>query len=152
MSLKTATQTLFTKNWFVKPLAVVTASAPSLAYIGYESENLFDATAVPNNPDIVMVSAELLKSFHGALIMFILLLSIINIYKPNKTVIFALVFGGLALVASALLETIGLTLLTYGLGLVFNSATLSKTIIRNEKLASKKMDADVDNIIKEAQR
>lgn len=139
-------------NNIVKPLAVITASAPSIGYLLSQSHRAFGAQEVVGSEDMVMVSAELIKSFQGALILLILLISIINIYKPPKVIIFALVIGGMSLVASSLLKTIGFTFLTYGIGLGFNALTLNKTIERNEKLREKKMEIEIDNIIKEASR
>lgn len=139
-------------NTVVKPLAVVTASAPSIGYLMSQSYRVFDAQKIVGSGDMVAVSAELVKSFQGSLILLILLISIVNIYKPPKVIIFSLVIGGMSLVASSLLQTIGFTFLTYGIGLGFNSLTLNKTIERNEKLKDKKMENEVDKIIKEANR
>lgn len=139
-------------NNIVKPLAVITASAPSIGYLLSQAHHAFGAQKVIGSEDMVMVSANLIKSFQGALILLILLISIINVYKPPKVVIFALVIGGMSLVASSLLKTIGFTFLTYGIGLGFNALTLNKTIERNEKLREKKMEIEIDNIIKEASR
>ena len=139
-------------NTVVKPLAVITASAPSIGYLMSQSYRVFDAQKIVGSKDMVAVSTELVKSFQGSLILLILLISIVNIYKPPKVIIFSLVIGGMSLVASSLLQTIGFTFLTYGIGLGFNSLTLNKTIERNEKLKDKKMENEVDKIIKEASR
>lgn len=139
-------------NTVVKPLAVITVSAPSIGYLLFQSHRAFGAQEIVGSEDMVAVSAELIKSFQGSLILLILLISIINVYKPPKVVIFSLVIGGMSLLASSLLRTIGFTFLTYGIGLGFNSLTLNKTIERNEKLRAKKMENEIDNIIKEASR
>ena len=143
---------LFQKNGFVKPLAVVTASTPSVAYLLSNTSELFITQNIPGSEDIVAVSTELIKSFQGSLVLLVLMISIVNIYKPPKTIIISLVIGGMALVASSLLQTIGVTFLTYGLGLLFNTFTLNHIIERNEKLQIKKMDNEVDNLLKEAKR
>lgn len=134
-------------NVVVKPLAVLTASAPSIVYlltkmsIGVKVEN-----------DMVLVSESFVKSFQGSLVVLILLISIINIYKPSKIVIISLVVGGMSLLASSILQTIGFTFLTYGLGLLFNTLTLNKVIVRNDKLRDVELEYEVDKIIKEAIR
>jgi hypothetical protein len=139
-------------NNLMKPMAAITSATPPLTYILAQNQNLFNAEVIADNPDLVAVSAELVKSFHGSLILFILLLSVINIYKPSKVIIFSLVLGGMALVASALLQTIGMVLITYGLGVVTNSVTFNRLIVRNDLLAKRKTEEDVERILREARR
>jgi len=102
--------------------------------------------------DLMAVSSELIKSFQGSLVLLILLISIISVYKPSKIVVGSLVFAGMALAASALLKTLGVTFLTYGIGQLLNNATLSRIITRNENLKTRQIENDVERIIKEGQR
>ena len=139
-------------NIIVKPLAVMTTAAAPVAYIMSNMSNLFATQPIPESTDLVAVSTEMVKSFQGSLLLLIIMMSIINIYKPSKTIIIALLVGGLSMLAANLLETIGITFLTYGFGLLLNSVTFSGLIARNTKLSGKKLDNEVDNIIKEARR
>jgi len=137
---------MFKSNAIVKPAAVMTASTPSVAYLMTKSS----MGGIPVDGDMIMVSQHLVKSFQGSLVLLILLISIINIYKPSKIVIASLVIGGMSLVASSLLQTIGMTFLTYGLGLLGNTLVWNKLIVRNDKLKDAKMENEVDKIIREA--
>lgn len=143
---------LMQNNLFVKPLAVLTSSAPALTYLGFESQDLFMTSELTYTEEMVAVSTELIQSFQGSLILLVLLISIMNVYKPNKAIVFSILIGGLALVASALLEVIGMTLLIYGLSVVFNSFVLNPVIMRNDALAGKIVENEVDRLIKEARK
>ena len=143
---------VFQKNLIVKPLAVITSAAPPLAYIFSGTANLFMSEPLPDNPDMVAVSTDLIASFQGSLVLLVLMMSVINIYKPSKVVVAALLIGGMSLLAANLLQTIGITFLTFGLGLLVNSITMNKLITRNDALSTQRISNDVDKIIREARQ
>lgn len=145
MNIKQIASKLMAKNGFVKPLSVVTASTPALAFLLSQS-TLFMEQQV-DGTDYVMVTEELVKSLQGAMVLVVLLISIIYIYKPPKLISFMLIFGGLALFASALLQTIGVVFLTYGAGLIFNSLTVDKVIRRNNEINAKILERKVDSFL-----
>lgn len=132
-------------NAVVKPLGVATAAAPPLSYLLTQSI-LFNEVNI-DGEDFVAVSKELIKSLQGIIILVVLLMAIIYIYKPPKIVTFSLLFGGIMIFASSLFYILGMTFLLFGLGLVFNSVTIDKLVVRNNKLYNKKEDIKINNII-----
>ncbi len=138
---------LFKRNSVIKPLSVITASAPPLIYLGTTGSLFMGEELVIEGQDLVAISAELAKSFQGALVLMVLMISILYIYKPPKLISVMLILGGMAIFASVLLETIGMVLITYGVGLAFNSLTIDKFIKRNDILYGKLMDKQIDELI-----
>ncbi len=140
-------KSLFKTNYFVKPLSVITASTPPLIYLGVTNDIFMGEEIVIEGQDLVAISAELAASFQGALILMVLLISIIYIYKPPKLITWMLILGGMALFASAMLETIGMVLITYGVGLGFNALTVDRFIRRNDLFSKKHLDKEVDKLL-----
>jgi hypothetical protein len=147
MKIINGVKSLFRHNMFVKPLSVITASTPPLVYLGV-TDSLFMAEDINiNGQDLVAISADLAASFQGALILMVLLISVMYIYKPPKLVSAMLLIGGMALFASAMLETIGMVLVMYGLGLMFNSVVLDRFVKRNNLYMAKKSEKEIDALL-----
>ena len=147
MTMINGIKALFRHNIFVKPLSVITASTPPLVYLGV-TDSLFVAEDINiNGQDLVAISAKLAASFQGALILMVLLISVMYIYKPPKLVSAMLLIGGMALFASAMLQTIGMVLVMYGLGLMFNSIVLERFVKRNNLYAAKKSEKEIDALL-----
>lgn len=132
-------------NSIMKPAGVVTSAAAPTAYLLTTADIFTQATI--DGVDVMVVSKELASSFQGALVLLILMISIINIYKPSKVVAGSIIAGGIMLFASALLETVGLTFLLYGLGLIFNSFTIDKVVEKNKLIAAKKLDKEINAMV-----
>lgn len=136
-------------NGIVKPMSVITESILPLGYLLKQS-TFFVTEDVSG--EFIMVTKEFMTSFQGALIVLMLAISIVHVYKPSKAIIFSVLIGGLMMFASALFHILGITLLLYGVGLLFNNFTLVKTIARNDRLAKALIDREVDDIIKETKK
>lgn len=133
------------KNSLMKPLSVLITSASPAAYLLSQANQLIKE---PIDGELVAVSANLISGLQGSLILFIVMLSIIQTYKPSKVVIYSLIIGGLMIAASSLFLTLGITIALYGLGNLINKVTVDKLIIRNNKLKEISENKEIERLTK----
>lgn len=133
------------KNSLMKPLSVLITSASPAAYLLSQASQLIKE---PIDGELVAVSANLISGLQGSLILFIVMLSIIQTYKPSKVVIYSLIIGGLMIAASSLFLTLGITIALYGLGNLINKVTVDKLIIRNNKLKEISENKEIERLTK----
>lgn len=133
------------KNSLMKPISVLITSASPAAYLLSQASQLIKE---PIDGELVAVSANLISGLQGSLILFIVMLSIIQTYKPSKVVIYSLIIGGLMIAASSLFLTLGITIALYGLGNLINKVTVDKLIIRNNKLKEISENKEIERLTK----
>lgn len=132
-------------NGLLKPVSVMLSAGGPLGYLLSKSNNL----VIENiDPETVAVSKNLISGLNGSLILLVILLAIIQTYKPPKGIVISLVVGGLMLFGSSLLYTLGITFLLFGLGNLVNQVTLNRLIIRNNEVKNLQNKSKVEEIVR----
>lgn len=118
-------------NYFLKPTAVVMETIIPLSYLLTQTK-LFNYQVYQD--DMVLININIISGLAKVLTMSLVLVSIMEVYKPNKAVTAAIVTGVVLIGAGALLEIIGFTLVLFGVGVTLKNVTIGKYINRNELL------------------
>ena len=132
------------QNWLMKPLSTVTTAALPTSYLIYGMNSIVQEDL---GNDLVAVSSGLVNGIQGSIIMLVILLSVVQTYKPPKVVVVSLIVGGLMMFASSLFATLGVTLLLYGVGYLLNNMTVDKLVVRNDKLKVARQEQEVERLL-----
>lgn len=133
------------QNFILKPLGVLVNVSAPLIYVLYQTSDLIIEEI---DPGIVAVSNGLLVGLRGSIALLIIMLSIIQIYKPPKGIVISLTVGGVMLFAGSLFTTLGIALLLYGLSNLLNRYTIAKLVDKNDRIKKYKEDLEIERLSK----
>lgn len=133
------------KNSLMKPLSVIMSAGPAAGYLLTQSNKL---VAEQIDPETVAVSLSLVKGIEGGILLLFVIIGILQVYKPPKSVLIPLVLGGVMMFASSLFMTLGVALLFYASGVGLNKLTINKLVIRNDRLRLKNEELEVEKLLK----
>lgn len=132
------------QNILMKPLSVVTTVAAPISYLLFQSNTLVEEVI---SEDLVAVNAGLISGLQGSILLIVVMLSILQTYKPPKAVMISLIVGGAMMFMSQLFATLGITFVLYGVGYLINAATVDKLIVRNDLLKEKRTEKEIERLI-----